>query len=343
MTTLVTSDLHWTDNARDAYRHEFAGTLRRLVIKHAADCCVILGDLTEEKDHHSARLVNAVCDHLADLAQQCEVVILRGNHDYADIASPYWQFLDHIENITWVNEPGAVDAAGLNRDFPNALFLPHTTTWERDWKKVPLLEHRHVFAHQTFDGASSDGGFQLSGIPGDIFADDAHVICGDIHTPQFMKYDNGAVIEYVGSPYLVDFGDSFQPRVLKIVDEKVTSIKLKGRQKRLLKITSLAELEQGSTTVRNVNEGDIVKVEMLVTGETKSDWPNLKEKIREWSEDAGVELWQATPKLLDTLRPKAKQEPRHIKNDEELVKAYVKKHSRDKLHEKVGLQIARKV
>jgi len=52
----------------------------------------------------------------------------------------------------------------------DCLFLPHTRDYKKDWAELPDLEEiTWVFAHNTFEGASSEHGKKLSGIPTDMF------------------------------------------------------------------------------------------------------------------------------------------------------------------------------
>src|SRR6266567_2832077 len=105
MTTLVTADLHLSSNPRDAYRHERMWEIRKILKKYEVDRLLILGDLTEQKDHHSAELVNEVVNHMILFSECCPVTILRGNHDYVSSECPFFVFLKHIKRIQWINNP----------------------------------------------------------------------------------------------------------------------------------------------------------------------------------------------------------------------------------------------
>lgn len=241
MTTLVTADLHLSDKLRDAYRHVAMKTIRGIIKKdRSIKQLVINGDLTEEKDYHSAELANAVADHIYEFSQLVSVIINCGNHDYVSIDCPFFRFLSHIKNIQWISKPGYVETE-TRRSF----FLPHTNNWKRDWKGLDFKGYDWVFAHQTFNGAAVGFGRELEGIPLTVFPKGVQVISGDIHVPQKL-----GCVTYVGAPTLIDFGDSYTPRVLLIENSgKLVSIPVPGVQKRLVK----AEYANGTLTIEAVS------------------------------------------------------------------------------------------
>jgi hypothetical protein len=199
-------------------------TIAALIKKHKVDELIVLGDLTEEKDYHPATLVNALVDVIYSFSQLCEVIILRGNHDYTSIDCPFFQFLRRMDRVRWLNT-----VTRLKLSIGDCLFLPHTRDYKTDWAKLPQLEELDwIFAHNTFEGSVTEHGKRLSGIPTTFF-DDFRVISGDIHAPQ----DVGSV-RYVGAPYQIDFGDLFEPRVLLLDRMGIKSISVFGPQKRLL-------------------------------------------------------------------------------------------------------------
>jgi len=218
--------------------------------------------------------------------------------------------------------------------------LPHTTNYKKDWKDLKLKKYDWVFTHNTFDGAQAGNGIQLRGIPKNLFGK-ARVISGDIHIPQRLT---PGYVEYVGSPYLCDFGDRYEPRVLLIDDGRIRSIPVTGPQKRLVEITSLTELKKGSVNTRYLNEGDILKVRMLITGEQRSDWPNIRDTIRMWGHDNGYQIHVVQPVMLDTIRGTNKPKAKHVKmTDEQLLRTYAKHRSLDQLTLKAGMNLCRKV
>lgn len=340
MTALVTGDLHLSDNPRDAYRHRLMAELPAKAKRSQVDQIIILGDITEEKDRHSAWLVNKVCDHIVALAQVAPVIIKKGNHDYKDIESPFFEFLKRMPNVHWINHPTNSEdleppLVGLGR----CLFLPHTLNYKEEWRvflnrRSKFDSYDWVFAHNTFAGATGDNGRTLSGIPLDIFGT-TKVIAGDIHKPQSF-----GVLTYVGSPYLVDFGDDFEPRALLVDRKSKKSLPLEGPQKRLVHVSSVADLKKQT----QVNKGDILKVRVDLDPAQHAEWPEIQEKVREWGAKIGAEIHTVQP-VVDTASRMLTKSKRKVKlrTDEELLNAYAGVRAIDEVTLKTGHRLARKV
>jgi len=325
MTTLITADLHLGDNPRDVYRHKFMEQLPALLKKHKATRLLVLGDLTEEKDRHSAWLVNKMVEYFFVLHQVCQVMILRGNHDYIDINNPFFRFLQCIEGIGWIDRPYEADGC---------LFLPHTTNWKRDWDKLRFEGRDWIFAHNTFEGADVGHGRKLSGIPTNIFPDD-NVISGDVHIPQKLGQ-----VEYVGAPYTVDFGDDYEGRVLRLTKHGVTSIPLTTPQKRLVEVSELKEL----TKVKHVKQGDILKVRYFLAADQQPRWSEIQAAIREWSEKHGYILHTTQPVVVTNRLGGEKAKRKVIvRSDQQLLESYAKQRGVDPRTLKTGLTLMGKV
>lgn len=319
MRRLLTSDLQWADNDRDEYRHKFVDRLVKLARKVKPDAIYLLGDLTEEKDAHSARLVNRVVDHMYRLSEVAPVLVLRGNHDYRDIAYPFFEFIGRLERITWVNTPTA---------FAGALFLPHTRDYKRDWDGVDIKAHKLVFAHNIFEGTVTGTGHALSGIPTTIFGKGAKVYSGDVHEP--IKV---GPVTYVGAPYLCDFGDDYRPRVIVLDDERMTSIEVGGPQKRLVILVADQELKSS-----HANEGDILKVRVHCEPKDIAHWEKIKTDIRERAERFGFIV--DTIQLDAAARVERGERPVHVqRTDVEVVDAYGKRLDLDETTMRIGRKI----
>ena len=100
---IITSDLHLTDRARDEYRWELFPWLIELVEETGSDEVLILGDLTDAKNNHSAELVNRMVKELTNLP--AHVYVLKGNHDYVDPDQPFFGFLNEIPGVRFVTHP----------------------------------------------------------------------------------------------------------------------------------------------------------------------------------------------------------------------------------------------
>lgn len=328
MTILVTSDLHFSSNPRDEYRHAFVKTLRGMVNEHRVNILMILGDLTETKDRHDAELVNRVVGHIDRLAQSVgKLILLRGNHDWLnDPEMPFFKFLGRLPNVTWINTP---------TDVGIGLFLPHTTDYERDWAKYiknGFGDFTVVFCHNTFKGAIADNGAELDGIPPAIFPKDIDVISGDVHTPQEV-----GPVTYVGAPYHIDFGNHYDPRVL-LIDEKgrVKSIPCYGPTKRLVEIKSVKELDR----VKGLAKGDILKVRVTIDRSQVAEWAEIRQKVREWGEDNHYLVHVVQPVIADADRRLDTGKRRNLaKTDEELFDQYCRRMDIDDRTAKVGRDI----
>lgn len=291
--TIVTGDLHQSENQRDAYRFAFIGWLIELIEKsgnrpneksfpvvqgvNSISTVVVLGDLTEEKDRHSAELVNRMVDLFRKLASYVHVVILKGNHDYTSNAdNPFFRFLGHLPNITWINAP----IKFTDPDLGQVMFLPHTRDYKTDWADLDFKACDLIFAHNTFAGANV-GPRTMDGIPTDIFKG-TPVISGDIHVPQ--TFDN---VTYVGAPYTCDFGDDYDPRVLVLDAKSTKSVPVDGVQKRLVELPDAKASLADALKKAHVNKGDIVKVRIKTTGDDRGDWTTVQKGVRDWCDANG--------------------------------------------------------
>lgn len=334
MVVLVTSDLHLSDNPRDHYRHEFIDQLIEVIREEKVTRLLVLGDLTEKKDRHNSWLTNSVVEYFHTLSTWCPIVILQGNHDALDVNVPFFNFLHYVAggrggHIQWIGNPTEMDVPELGR----CLFLPHTTSYRDRWsfvlgldvKDLPAKKYEYIFAHNTFKGTISESGVELDGIPLDIFPKSVPVISGDVHKPQQVGQ-----VTYVGSPYLVDFGDDFEPRMLLLrKGQPPESIPCLGPQKRLVQI----EYSPGSNFIVTgvVHEGDILKVRVPVTKDLYVHWNEIQRRIREWGESHGVEIHTIQPVLETSRRIRKDKNSRSSvddtrESDRQLVERYASIH-----------------
>lgn len=335
MTVLVTADLHLSANPRDVYRFKAMEYLAGLVEKHKVETLLILGDLTEEKNYHSATLANDVVDLIFNLSCMCPVFILRGNHDYTDADCPYFFFVRHMDRVRWINKP---TLSQISKEMA-CLFLPHTTNYKKEWVGAVLGEQHWkdinwVFAHNTFEGASTEHGHRLHGIPTTIFpADDVEVISGDIHTPQQI-----GCVTYVGSPYTVDFGDSFEPRVLLLTADKMKSIPMLGPQKRLVELD--ASTLQG-WECDHLFKDDIVKVRYALQEAERDHWPEIKDQIKSRLIANDCIPFLIQPVLEKSTQKKVLTASHRSKSDEQVVKDFGKQFKVPEPTLETGLELMR--
>ena len=90
---LLTSDIHHTSRAADAYRWDLWPWAREQITKNRLKALFILGDLTDNKDAHPAELVNRLVDEIQQTAKLCPIYILKGNHDFIDPTTPFFKFI----------------------------------------------------------------------------------------------------------------------------------------------------------------------------------------------------------------------------------------------------------
>ena len=286
MNTLLISDTHFTDNSRDMYRWQLFSWLREAIPKNNVKYLFICGDITEEKDRHSAKLVNKIVEELLSTYKQTGLVsiyIIRGNHDGLNPTMPYFKFLGKYPCIRFIETPFAAPFAERE-----VLMLPHTTTPADAWKNVEMERADYIFMHATVKGAVSESGIQLDGIPPGLLATarQAKIYSGDIHVPQKVK--SGRVeVEYIGAPYPVRFGDKFEPRAVLIENFRTSrSLAIPSIQRQTITITP----KNAEMPLKALNSGDQVKVRIRLTPSEYGDWARLKKWVIAACAEAKVEL-----------------------------------------------------
>lgn len=274
MSTLLTADLHLTDKQKDEYRWGIFPWIKRIIKRKGIKKLCILGDLTDKKDRHSAELVNRITNILEDLSKVVPIYILKGNHDYLKEEHPFFEFVTKIENITFISDIVQVD------DF---LFLSNTRTPSKDWETLDTTNVRYAFMHQSVIGAATSSGYQMEegltqktlkalGVP---------IISGDIHVPQDV-----GVVTYVGSPYPINFGDDYKPRLLILhEDNDLETIHFPTIKKKKLVISSFKELEES-----RLKENDQLKIIFELDEVSYDDWHEIRKSSVEFCKKNGIIL-----------------------------------------------------
>lgn len=288
MSLLVTADLHFTDNPRDAHRWELLPWLAKQAIKHKAEAVLLLGDLTDAKDKHSAALTNRMVQGLHDLAQVVQVIIIRGNHDYIDENEPFFGFVNAVysdtsNNIRFLTKPTMIQFSSMGE----ALFLPNTRDYKKDWETLYTNQTKYIFTHQTYDGCLTENGTKLEGIPPSFFAGfRGQVWSGDIHKPQKV----GKNIEYVGAPYRCRFGDDYKPRVVLLNDNGThKDLHFPTKNKVLVRLGPSDSLRD-SAVVETLYAGDQIKVRVELSRARYAEWPKVRAQIVQQAAELGLEL-----------------------------------------------------
>lgn len=266
---LVIGDLHLSDKARDSYRFGIFKWIAEQQATREVTATFILGDLTENKDRHSATLVNKIVSGLVSLRPP--VYIVKGNHDYTDPKNPFFKFLNHIDGIKFAVKPCVVEAG------KRVALIPHyrtQTEFDQAVKQCGSSRPECFFVHQTFDGAIAETGSRLTGLsasPIEFLKPRLGVYAGDVHKPQ----DSG-IVTYVGCPYQVRFGDNYEPRVIWLGS--------KGQQEDLV----FDSPRKWSLTVRCADDikrnkklyhSDQVKLIIDLTREEAVEWKSIKQEI----------------------------------------------------------------
>lgn len=333
MTTFVTADIHLNANLRDAYRHRWMEGLPALLKKEQADRLILLGDLTSDKDHHGAWLTNKIATYMDSCAAICSVYILQGNHDWLlNANNPFFEFLGRYDRVRWIKDITALNLKGLGR----CLFIPHQRKPEA-WRDMAELkkEWSWVFTHNTFKGARNEQDMEMEGVPtGAILGH--RVVSGDVHVPQKL-----GPVTYVGPPFTVNFGDSYQPRVLLLTEYGMNQRLCEGPRKMLVEADSLERVRKVK-----VKPEDIVKVRYEVAAQDYDKWPQIRKQIEEWAKRAEVVLDSVLPipRAADEAvsEAPARSTVPNTSSDEDVMKAYSERYRVGDKTLRLGLKLMEK-
>ncbi len=282
---LLTTDLHLSEKSEDQYRFD----LFPWIIKHFKNkvgTVVILGDITDRKNYHADFFVNKVVDSIRSLAKHFNVYILCGNHDYdVDPTQPFFSFLGKYKRVTYVLEP-TVRGIMMDNKSAGVLFLPHTRNPGEDWSILSRSEMKLVdiiFMHQTFRGAITESGYELGGISSKRFERfECPILSGDIHVPQQL-----GPITYVGCPYHIRYGDTFEPRVLLLNRKFETKdVHFPAPRKLMLDVDPYSNLPK----LMKHHRGDKVKVRIHLARDQFGGWPEYRDRVRETARNMGLKL-----------------------------------------------------
>lgn len=276
MRYLLTGDLHLTDRAKDEYRFGVFPWLNEQQKKYNVDATFLLGDLTDKKDCHSAKLVNRIISELGKLTKP--VIILKGNHDYIDPENPFFRFLDVLNGVAFVSKPESIEGV---------MCIPHIRD-ENEFVKAchdaKATKPDYLFLHQCIDGAVSESGAPLTGFKTSAIADVAPrygCYAGDIHKPQKV-----GPVQYVGAPYHIRFGDNFDPRALLLDNGKEVNLYYECPRKWAITIRGPEDILRNKALF----EGDQIKLTVEMTREEAGEWKSVKAKVIEACKQKGLEV-----------------------------------------------------
>ena len=325
---LVTSDFHLNDNPRDAYRHDYMQTITREIKRNKVSHLLVLGDLTDAKGGHGAWLVDKIFGYVYDWSKLCDVVFITGNHDYLSSSTPFFGALNYLENVSWIKEPWEGDLDGI-------LWLPHTNDYEEDWSGLNVRSYNLVFTHNTFAGALAEHGKELGGIPRTVFSRKQKVISGDVHVPQKL-----GPIEYVGSPYPINFGDSPAKHLMLLDDRlKISYIPYDGPNRVMIDLPSMDR----DAEVSGLKRGDMVKVRVRVSGGQLGNFQKFKERIVEELVEIGCVVNLVQPLVDPGDSVQLGGEKVHKRTDQEILDSYSYAVGVKDPVRKTGVRLMRKV
>jgi DNA repair exonuclease SbcCD nuclease subunit len=275
---LITTDTHLSDKARDEYRFGLFKWLKKQHAKYHVDVIFILGDITENKDRHSSKLVNRIVDELHQLPPP--IMIPRGNHDGIDPTNPFFNFLNRIDGLRFIIDPYFDAQTGT-------AFIPHCrdqVSFDAACAQMPQKPDA-VMLHQTFNGARAETGTALTGLsaaPVSALKARLGVYSGDVHVPQ--SHDK---VTYVGAPYHVRFGDNFEPRVLLIDNGKETDLHFDCPRKYSLTITDADDIINHPKLKAN----DQIKLTVNIAREEAVEWQAIRKRILDVCREGDLDVF----------------------------------------------------
>ncbi len=314
---LFTSDLHLTDRYADEYRWAVFGKLRQVARDRGASVIAILGDVTDAKGGHSAALVNRIVGEIDTLAQEFEVYILKGNHDYTEEHLPFFRFLDLLPNVRFINDPELLDAGGTR-----VLALPHahstatsrngeaggaqgstnTLTGSKVVAMVKDLDYDMIWIHNTVRGSTMANGRCMDNHGVDLVPQDKRrhagaysgqvpIIAGDVHVPQEV-----GPVTYLGAPHPICFGDDWLPRFILWDGDSMESVSIDSVQKHAVEVIGPSSV---TGALDDVGGGDQVKITCRLSREDMGLWQDIRKQLFEQAEARGASIEAVSMQCLD--------------------------------------------
>ena len=275
---VIISDLHLTNESTDEYRWDVFDRAEEQIKERSCDALFILGDVFDKKDRHPSSIVNRLTDRITKLAQQVPITILKGNHDYIEPTEPFLRFLDHIANVSWINEP----TLKIYNDL-RVGWLPHSRTPTTEWPE--FLKNNTfdlIFMHQSVIGSKTSNDFEINhALPLAWLEEQVNcpIISGDIHVPQTISR-----LMYVGTQHPVSYGDSYNYRMLILplkTPISARSIPVQAIKRHSIRVSNTDDLEYLMESGK-LRKGDQAKIKIDLTEETLGDWVQAKNETLAW-------------------------------------------------------------
>lgn len=282
---LLVADTHFDHKPENEYRWH----LFEEILAARPSEVFILGDLTHKKDWHPAVLVNRLIKELRSItSRNIPVTIIRGNHDEPLKGPPYWTFLNHITGLQFINQPTANG---------RLLMLPHSIDPSTEWAGIDFSLYQSIFMHQPVSGVDIGNGRIMQASNMIDLPSHIPIYSGDAHYPQHVKG-----IEYIGTPYPINFGEHHVHRMLLLDDnyKVVHQIKLNPIAKHSISIRSVEDLSDVY-----VRPGDQAKIELVIPTSRMESWPVEQAAIADWARAHGVTIAASTATVETVLNEDA--------------------------------------
>ena len=323
---LLTSDLHLTDKVEDEYRWTIFDRLHEAARRSRAKAVVITGDVTDAKDRHSATLTNRVVDCMSRLAATVgDVTILLGNHDYLLEGTPFFEFLRYVPNVHFVTEPTKI---------MNFVFIPHSRKLPLPGLELVDEDTEICFLHQTVTGAVTSNGTAMEGeLDGRKFPHlkTCKYISGDIHVPQVI-----GKVEYVGSPYPVHFGDTYNAQFLTVFSPvEIERHRWQGLRRESVRVSSPRDIER-----LELRKGDQVKVVLCLEAHQVAHWQDIKREVEAQVAATGAQLVSLRLEMPRVARQQTSTRVRLVEGSSALAR-YAADRGVDPLTYEVGERLVR--
>lgn len=321
----MTTDLHLVDRPDAEYRWKVFDRIEEEARDVKPRALLILGDVTDAKDGHSARLVNRIVDQLMRMKEACSrVIVLQGNHDYLQKETPFLSFINHVPGLRFVTSPCRM------REW---VLIPHSRTTPLPGLELVDETTRVCFMHQTVSGALTSNGQRMEGEVARLpHLDTCNYYSGDIHVPQLASG-----VEYVGAPYPVHFGDEYKPRFLVMASHRnVRSVRWQGLRRASASIEHPKDLED-----LQLKKDDQLKVRLVLSRDQMADWHAAKRDVQAWCDQRGVRLMSIELAAPPTRRQLVTgvSAPSRTSDPAQVVSRYCRSRGIDDVAHEVGLSI----
>ena len=328
---MLWTDPHFSENEIESYRWKIFEHLLDNALKYNVTEIVCLGDLTDKRDRFSSILVNRMVDEFSYLQvnTKADVTVLSGNHDRPINGPYYWKFLDKL-GIQYITQPEL---------YKNVWLLPFSDNPKRDWKGLDLEASIAIFMHQTGQGATVEGGRELSSHNLPILPQNVISISGDVHRQQAI---NGII--YIGTPHPVRFSETWSNRMLIIKDNNFKNpieIPLTYARRAILDIKNSSELEK-----LDYGSESQVRIRYLLSSSELTKWPEEEAKIVQWGKERGVHIASTEAVLLGegvkASTQEGAQQLEMLKPDE-IIREFATAEKLDEITTTMGLELLKMV